>query len=169
MPTQRLSMRRIKEVLRLKHVQGLPERAIARTLGVSNGVVHGYLTRARAAGLSWPLPEGMTDEGLELLLFPAPRPASQSPQRPVPDWSYVDKLVAGDWIDRHENLLVTGGNRPGQKLVSLRARPQGLPRQPISPLSSRSKAVRGARAGARRRTLRPAPQKPRPRSASDFG
>jgi IstB-like ATP binding protein len=61
------------------------------------------------------------------------------------------------------------GNRPGQKLVSLRARPQGLPRQPISPLSSRSKAVRGARAGARRRTLRPAPQKPRPRSASDFG
>ena len=80
-----------QEVLRLKHVQGLPERAIARTLGVSNGVVHGYLTRARAAGLSWPLPEGMTDEGLELLLFPAPRPASQSPQRPVPDWSYVDK------------------------------------------------------------------------------
>ncbi len=39
MPTQRLSMRRIKEVLRLKHVQGLPERAIARTLGISNGAV----------------------------------------------------------------------------------------------------------------------------------
>ncbi|MEY9181231.1 hypothetical protein ABIA41_002666 [Bradyrhizobium sp. USDA 313] len=33
----------------------------------------------------------MTDEDLELLLFPAPRPASQSPQRPVPDWSYIDK------------------------------------------------------------------------------
>ncbi|MCP1759821.1 transposase [Bradyrhizobium japonicum] len=44
-----------------------------------------------SAGLSWPLPEGMTDEDLELLLFPAPRPASQSPQRPVPDWSYIDK------------------------------------------------------------------------------
>ncbi len=83
------------------------------------------------------------------------------------DRAVFAKLVEGRWIDRHENLLVTGGNRPGQKLVSLRARPQGLPRQPISPLSSRSKAVRGAR--ARRRTLRPAPQKPRPRSASDFG
>ncbi|MHC2762625.1 transposase [Bradyrhizobium liaoningense] len=59
--------------------------------GVSNGVVHSYLSRARSAGLSWPLPEGMTDEDLELLLFPAPRPASQSPQRPVPDWSYIDK------------------------------------------------------------------------------
>ncbi|MHC2399805.1 transposase/DNA replication protein DnaC [Bradyrhizobium barranii subsp. barranii] len=84
-------MRRIKEVLRLKHFQGLPERAIARSVGVSNGVVHSYLSRARSAGLSWPLPEGMTDEDLELLLFPAPRPASQSPQRPVPDWSYIDK------------------------------------------------------------------------------
>lgn len=33
----------------------------------------------------------MTDEDLELLLFPAPRPPSQSPQRPVSDWGYVDK------------------------------------------------------------------------------
>lgn len=91
MPTQRLSMRRIREVLRLRHVQGLTERAIAHTLGVSNGVVHGYLRRARLAGLSWPLPEGMDDEGLELLLFPAPKAASQSPSRPVPDWGYVEK------------------------------------------------------------------------------
>ena len=42
MPTQRLSMRRIKEVLRLKHVQNLPERVIASTLGISHGAVHGY-------------------------------------------------------------------------------------------------------------------------------
>ncbi|MCC2654355.1 MAG: transposase [Microvirga sp.] len=52
MPTQRLSMRRIRDVLRLRHQQGLTERVIARTLGVSNGVVHGYLRRARLAGLS---------------------------------------------------------------------------------------------------------------------
>ena len=55
MPTQRLSMRRIREVLRLRH-QGLTERVIARMIGVSNGVVHGYLRRARLAGLTWPLP-----------------------------------------------------------------------------------------------------------------
>lgn len=55
MPTQRLSMRRIREVLRLRFVQGLTERVIARTMGVSNGVVHGYLRRARLAGLSWPV------------------------------------------------------------------------------------------------------------------
>lgn len=90
MPTQRLSMRRIREVLRFKQ-QGLTERVIARMLGVSNGVVHGYLRRARLAGLTWPLPEGMDDEGLELLLFPAPTAALQSDRRPAPDWIYVEK------------------------------------------------------------------------------
>ena len=90
MPTQRLSMRRIREVLRLRH-QGLTERVIARMLGVSNGVVHGYVRRGRLAGLSWPLPEGMDDEGLELLLFPALKAASQSDRRPSPDWVYVEK------------------------------------------------------------------------------
>ena len=90
MPTERLSMRRIREVLRLRH-QGLTERVIARTLGVSNGVVHGYVRRARLAGLTWPLPEGLDDESLELLLFPAPTAASQSDRRPSPDWAYVEK------------------------------------------------------------------------------
>ena len=64
-------MRRIREVLRLRH-QGLTERVIARMIGVSNGVVHGYQRRARLAGLTWPLPDGLDDDGLELLLFPAP-------------------------------------------------------------------------------------------------
>jgi hypothetical protein len=90
MPAERLSMRRIREVLRLRH-QGLTERVIARTLGVSNGVVHGYVRRARQAGLSWSLPEGMDDEGLELLLLLAPAAASRSEQRPTPDWAFVEK------------------------------------------------------------------------------
>ena len=90
MPTQRLSMRRIRKVLRLRHVQGLTERVIARTIGVSNGVVHGYLRRARLAGLTWPLPDEMDDEGLELLLFPASRAATQSPRRQAPDWAYTN-------------------------------------------------------------------------------
>ena len=90
MPTERLSMRRIREVLRLRQ-QGLTERVIARMLGVSNGVVHGYVRRARPAGLSWPLPEGMDDGGLELLLFPAPTAASHGDRRPAPDWVYLEK------------------------------------------------------------------------------
>lgn len=58
MPTERLSMRRIREVLRLRH-QGLTERVIAGVIGASNGVVHGYLRRARLARLTWRLPDGM--------------------------------------------------------------------------------------------------------------
>jgi hypothetical protein len=87
MPTERLSMRRIREVLRLRH-QGLTERVNARTLGVSNA----WLRASRLpCGLTWPLPEGLDDEGVELLLFPAPTAASQSDRRPSPDWAYVEK------------------------------------------------------------------------------
>jgi len=71
MLTQRLSMRRIREVLRLRH-QGLTERVIVHMLGVSNGVVRGYVRRARLAGLIWPLPEGIDDEGLELTTYSLP-------------------------------------------------------------------------------------------------
>lgn len=51
MPTERLSMRKIRDVLRLKFANGLSERVIARSLSLSNGSVHSYLQRARVAGL----------------------------------------------------------------------------------------------------------------------
>jgi len=54
-------------------------------LGVSDGVVHGYLRRARLAGLSWPLPKEMDDDAFELLLFPGPAAATQSHRRPSPN------------------------------------------------------------------------------------
>lgn len=50
---------------------------------------HGYVRRARLAGLTRPLPEGLDDEGLELVLFPAPTAASESDRRPAPDLVYV--------------------------------------------------------------------------------
>src|SRR5450631_1665044 len=102
MPTERLSMRRIREVLRLRH-QGLAERVIARMLGASNGVVHGYVRRARLAGLPWPLPEGMDDEGLELPLFPAPTAASRSDRRPSPDTG--TKVTSDSRIVRRDRHL----------------------------------------------------------------
>jgi hypothetical protein len=70
MPSERLSMRRIRELLRLKYENGLPGRVIATSLGLSKGAVNDYLQRAMAAGLSWPLPEDLTDTALERRLFP---------------------------------------------------------------------------------------------------
>ena len=89
MPTERLSMRRIREVLRLKHASGLSERLIARTLQISNGAVNSYLQRARVAGLGWPLPDVLDDEALERLLFPPACPSAD--QRPIPDWAHVER------------------------------------------------------------------------------
>ena len=54
MPTERLSMRNIREVLRLHHSVGMSQRAVARSLNLAQGTVSKYLNRTRRAGLTWP-------------------------------------------------------------------------------------------------------------------
>ena len=56
MTQERLSLRKIREVLRLKHEVGLSNRAIARACRVSNSTAGEYVKRAEQAGLAWPLP-----------------------------------------------------------------------------------------------------------------
>jgi transposase len=89
MPTERLSMRKIREVLRMKLEAAMSERAIARSLSLSNGAVNSYLQRARMAGLGWPLPGDLDDTTLEQLLFP-PAPSPVGLARQVPDWTWVE-------------------------------------------------------------------------------
>ncbi|MCK8788303.1 IS21 family transposase, partial [Roseomonas sp. NAR14] len=81
-------MRKIRDVLRLGLSQGLSQRGIGRSLGLSQAVVNDYLRRARLGGLGWPLPEGLDDVGLEARLFPPP-PTVPTEQRPAPDWALV--------------------------------------------------------------------------------
>jgi transposase len=99
MPTGRLSMRRIRDVLRLKFGQGLSERRVAASLGVSKTSVGTYLCRARQADLTWPLLQGFDDDGLELLLFPG-APAVANPERPVPDWISIDRELRRAGVTR---------------------------------------------------------------------
>jgi transposase len=87
MANKRLSMRRIKEVLRLHFEQKRSRRLIAQALGTSPTTVGDYITRAQAAGLSYPLPENLDDDELERLLFPPPPPVTA--QRAEPDWPIV--------------------------------------------------------------------------------
>src|SRR5205085_6098619 len=68
MPAERTIMRQVREVLRLKFV-GVPIREIARRMGVAASTVRATIRRFQAAGLSWPLPEEMTDAVLEAKLF----------------------------------------------------------------------------------------------------
>jgi hypothetical protein len=66
MPAERASMRRVREMLRLKHVCGASDRAIAVAISVARSWVRLCLTRAFAAGLSWPLPAGVSESGLDI-------------------------------------------------------------------------------------------------------
>jgi transposase len=77
-------MRTLREVLRLRWEAGLSQREIGLSCRMGRSTVRDYLLRAEAAGLSWPLPQELDEEGLERLLFPQPAPSVV--RRPVPDW-----------------------------------------------------------------------------------
>ena len=61
MPTERLSMRRIRQVLQLHFGARASARVIGGTVGIGRSTVQDYLTRAATAGLVWPLPPEQTD------------------------------------------------------------------------------------------------------------
>jgi transposase len=81
-------MRKVREVLRLGWECGLSARQIARSTRIGRTAVAEYLSRAKAAGLGWPLPAGLDDGALERRLFP-PRPTAAAADRPTPDWAVV--------------------------------------------------------------------------------
>ena len=62
-------MRRVREILRLKFECGSSDRAIAVAVGVARRTEQLCLVRFAAAGLSWPLPATLSEQGLEALLF----------------------------------------------------------------------------------------------------
>ena len=65
---KRLSMRKIRDVLRLS-AEGLSTRQIAASLAIGRTTLRGYLDRAAELGLTWPLPVDMSDTDLEHRLF----------------------------------------------------------------------------------------------------
>ena len=70
-------MRKIKDVLRLKHDTRLSHEQIAGSLGISKGVVAKYVGLAAAAGLTWPDVQACDEITLERRLLAAPqRPRS---------------------------------------------------------------------------------------------
>ena len=87
MAREMLSMRKLSEVLRLRLGQKVSVRKIAGSCCLARSTVSDYLVRAQAAGLGWPLPEGMDEERLEQLLFPAGE-APASARAPL-DMAYI--------------------------------------------------------------------------------
>ena len=73
MPTERLAMRRVRDVIRMK-AAGLPSREIARRMGAAPSTVRLTIRRFEAAGLSWPLPDWPRTEftSVAVAWLPAP-------------------------------------------------------------------------------------------------
>ena len=88
MSNTRLSMRKIKETLRLHFESGLGQRPIARCLNISRTTVADYLHRAKVADLNWPLPEDFTDQQLHQQLFPVMDPTAPT-EKKRPDCSVI--------------------------------------------------------------------------------
>ena len=59
----------ITEALRLHFEEHLPRIAAGRRLGVPKSTVCGMFVRFRKAGLSWPLPAGMSEWELDACLY----------------------------------------------------------------------------------------------------
>ena len=81
-------MRKTKEILRLKFEAGLGNHKIGRALGISASTVWEALMRASAAGITWPLPEEMTEGELERRLYPSAGPTVRTGTS-IPDWLVV--------------------------------------------------------------------------------
>lgn len=90
MANTRLSMRKIRDILRLHHAAALSNRAVARAIRISASTVSDCLARARVAGISWPLPEGMSDTALEQALYVTLASRGAGP-RPLPDLAEVHR------------------------------------------------------------------------------
>ena len=89
MATERLSMRKIREILRLKWVLGRSHREIARATGVGVGTVSEVAWRARTAGIdSWVTVEAMDEPTLEARLYPS---LATTTARSLPDPVYLAK------------------------------------------------------------------------------
>jgi len=110
MPQERLTMRKIREILRLKWELKLSERVIARSCCISRSTVAEYVRRAEAAGLKWPLPEDQGDIQLFELLYPKTQQLTPKASF-VPDWEKVQlelhkkgvtlRLLWVEYLEKH--------------------------------------------------------------------
>src|SRR5277367_3514577 len=110
MPAERIAMRQVRDVLRLK-AAGVSGNEIARRVGVAPSTVRLTLKRLAGAGLIWPLPAELTDAALEAQLFTAVGKKQGHRRLAEPDWAAVHRelkrkhvtlqILWDEYIERH--------------------------------------------------------------------
>ena len=85
MPTESISMRKLKEILRLKYQANLSNRKISKSLSISASTISTYLTRAKSIGISsWPLSDEWSDAVLSKQFLQTKRTATTAVS--LPNW-----------------------------------------------------------------------------------
>jgi transposase len=102
MPAERVAMRLVREIIRLKFSASVPTREIARRLGLAPSTVRKMLKRFESGGLRWPLPEGMSDEELEAALYVNHHGKCGHRLHGEPDWPAIHKELKR----KHVTLLI---------------------------------------------------------------
>src|SRR5438132_130023 len=91
MAMERLAMRKIREILRLRWAQGRSVREAAACLGICTGVVSKTSARAKAAGLDWAAVEALADDAaLERRLYGEPTKDGETRPEPDPAWMHLE-------------------------------------------------------------------------------
>lgn len=101
MPSARITMRKIREVMRLKFDLKFSNSEIGKSCKMSSSTVSDYLRRLRSNGLEWPIADSLSNEELETALFRSESYAGIS--RPKPDWNLVHKELRRQ--DYHVTLM----------------------------------------------------------------
>ena len=95
MARRRISMKKIKQVLRLVWLCGLSRREAARSAQIGRSTIGDYVQRAEEVGLvSWDDVEELEEWELEQKLFPSSSPSRRS--RAVPDWHTIHRELIQD-------------------------------------------------------------------------
>ena len=90
MPMERMSMRHVRDCVRLKNA-GMSMREIARRVGIASSTVRLTLRRCEAAGVVWPLAAELTDTILEQRLFANAGVKPGHRRHAEPDWVGVHR------------------------------------------------------------------------------
>jgi hypothetical protein len=88
MSGRRHSMRKIREVLRYRYECKLSFNRIASALGMSKGSVYKTIEILTRSGISWPLPQDLTDTALEEILYKG-NVAAKPVEEGIPDLEHL--------------------------------------------------------------------------------
>ena len=96
MPTERIAMRRVREMLKLRLDAGLSLQEVAFRCSVARSTLREMMGRFEGSGLAWPLPLDLSDAELEVRLYGDAGSKRGHRRKPEPDWATVHRELKGN-------------------------------------------------------------------------